>query len=405
MTRLVVKGADVFDAVSGEARTAEVAVEDGRIVGVGPNQGGDEVLDAAGSTMLPGLFDCHVHMLVSNIDVWQAAQLPLSYRVLEATRNLAATLGAGITTVRDAAGADLGVKKAVEDGLIPGPRMQIAISMLCQTGGHADYRLPSGTCAGLLPSLPGAPLSVVDGPDQMRQRVRELVRGGADVVKVASSGGVLSPRDDPRHAHFRDAELAVLLEEADAAGLPVMAHALGTEGIKNAVRAGVRSVEHGVYLDDEAVELMIRHGTYLVPTLSAGRSVLRWAESGAAIHEDTLRKQRAASESHARSFQRAVEAGVKVAMGTDAGVTPHGDNLWELELMVEAGMSPVEALLAATRNAAQLLGLADELGTIEVGKRADFVLVDGDPLDVVGLSLRITDIFKDGLRVAGRDRA
>jgi imidazolonepropionase-like amidohydrolase len=403
MTTLVFSGGDVFDVRARGVSRLDIAVEDGRIAKLGRDLDGDRVIDATGHTILPGLIDCHVHLVMRNTDVWRTAQLAISYVVLETAASLGATLDAGITTVRDAGGADLGVKEAVEHGLVRGPRVQIAITMLSQTGGHADYRLPSGVCAGPLPRLPGTPAAVVDGCDEIRRTVRALVRGGADVIKICATGGVLSPRDDPRHAHFRDSELRVIVEEADAAGLPVMAHALGSAGIKAAVRAGVRSIEHGVYLDDEAVELMLEHGTFLVPTLCAGRGVLRAAEAGVALHESSLRKQRHAIEHHQRSFQRALAAGVPVAMGTDSGVTAHGENLWELELLHEAGMSPADVLLAATRNAARLLGLEEQIGAIDIGKRADLVLVRGDGLDFTRLRERIVAVYKDGVRVAGAE--
>ena len=200
---------------------------------------------------------------------------------------------------------------------------------------------------------------------------------------------------------FRDEELAVLVEEANAGGVHVMAHALGGESIKAAVRAGIRSIDHAVYLDDEGIELMLEHGTFLVPTLGAPRAVLDSAKAGMAIHEASLRKQLDASKHHQRSVERAIKAGVKVAMGTDAGVSRHGDNIREVEFMVEAGMTPQDAWLAATRNAAELLGVLDELGTIEPGKRADLVLLQGDALDVEGLPGRIAAVYKDGKRVVG----
>jgi imidazolonepropionase-like amidohydrolase len=395
-SRLIVRGGRVFDPESGELYELDVAVEGGRVAELGVGLDGGDVVDAAGLTVLPGLFDCHVHVTVRDTDVWRAVQVPLSYRLYEAVVHLKATLALGITTVRDAAGADLGVKAAVQDGLITGPRMQISVTMLSQTGGHGDYSLPSGVCAGLIPQLPGTPNPVVDGPDEMRRAVRAVLRCGADVIKVAATGGVLSPRDDPRHAHFRPRELEVLVEEASAAGVPVMAHALGAAGIKAAVRAGVRSIEHGVYLDDEAIDLMLEHGTFLVPTLSAGRSVLLAGEAGASLHEESMRKQRTAIRHHEDSFRRALDAGVRIAMGTDAGVTPHGKNLWELALMVDAGMTPVQALRSATRDAAELMGLSNELGAISPGKRADLVLVKGDPFDLEDLGERIARVYKDG---------
>ena len=222
---------------------------------------------------------------------------------------------------------------------------------------------------------------------------------GADVIKVATSGGVLSPRDKPTHAHFRLEELEVLVEEATAAGICVMAHAQATPGIKNAIRAGIRSIDHGIYLDDEAIEMMLERGTWLVPTLVAPRGVIDAAEAGAAIPAASVAKAREVVEIHRASFAKAVAAGVKVAMGTDSGVTPHGENLRELALMVEGGMTPMQAIVATTRSAAELMGLEEELGTLEPGKRADLVVVDGDPLDVATLDQRIGAVYKDGVQV------
>ncbi|HEY6609011.1 MAG TPA: amidohydrolase family protein [Candidatus Limnocylindria bacterium] len=400
MTRTLFTGATIVDGTGAEPAAADLAIENGRIVDVGPSLDGDDRVDLAGKALLPGLFDCHTHVVISGIDTMRLVQTPFSYRFFQAAQNLEATLQVGITTVRDAGGADLGVKQAVEDGLVPGPRMHISLSMISQTGGHGDGWMPyGGTLDALLTKHPGVPQTIVDGPDEMRHKVRELVRMGADVIKVATSGGVLSPRDKPTHAHFRPEELEVLVEEATAAGIFVMAHAQATPGIKNAVRAGIRSIDHGIYLDDEAIDLMLERGTWLVPTLVAPRGVIDAADAGAAIPEASVAKAREVVEIHRASFAKAVAAGVKVAMGTDSGVTPHGDNLRELALMVDGGMTPMQALVATTSSAAELMGLEGELGTLEPGKRADLVVVDGDPLDVVTLDQRISAVYQDGAKV------
>jgi imidazolonepropionase-like amidohydrolase len=282
--------------------------------------------------------------------------------------------------------------------------MHISIVMLSQTGGHGDSWMPCGAQVTPRTVDPGRPNHIVDGPEEMRRKVRELVRMGADVIKVATSGGVLSPRDEPTHAHFRLQELEVLVEEANAAGIFVMAHAQATPGIKNAIRAGIRSIDHGIYLDDEAIELMLQKGAWLVPTLVAATGVVKAAEAGVAIPAASLRKALEVIEAHKDSFRRAVEAGVKVAMGTDSGVTPHGDNLEELQLMAENGMSPEQVLVATTSSAAELMGLEQELGTIEPGKRADLVVVDGDPYDFASLKSRIAAVYQDGRLVAEAER-
>jgi imidazolonepropionase-like amidohydrolase len=400
--RTLFSGAQVFDTRTGALAEADVTVEDGRIVEVGSGLDGDEAVDVAGRTLLPGLFDCHTHVMISHIDMWKLVQQPFSYMFYIAEKNLEATLGIGITTVRDAGGADLGVKQAVEEGLILGPRMQISIGMLSQTGGHGDAWMPSGTHVPLFPDWPGSPSTLVDGAEEMRRKVRELIRNGADVIKVATTGGVLSPRDDPRHAHFSEDELEMLVTEASAAGRWVMAHAQGSEGIKRAIRAGIRSIDHGIYLDDEAISLMLERGTYLVPTLVAPTGVITAAEAGASIPEASIRKAKEVIEIHRESFRRAAEAGVKVAMGTDSGVTPHGENLRELELMTEGGMTPAQALIATTAVAAELMGLERDLGTLEAGKRADIVVVEGDPLELKTLAERIEAVYKDGALVVDR---
>ena len=394
--RTVFSGGQVFDGSGAPLADGDVAIEDGRIVEVGPGLDGDEAIDVGGRTLLPGLFDCHTHVMLGHIDIWRLIQMPFSYRFYDAITNLGATLSAGITTVRDAGGADLGVKQAVDDGLIPGPRLQISIRMLSQTGGHGDGWLPSGERIHLFPDYPGSPGSIVDGPDQIRRKVRQLVQAGADVIKIATSGGVLSPRDKPDQPGFDVEEIEAMVAEAHAAGLEVMSHAQATSGIKNAVRAGVRSIEHGIYLDDEAIQLMLDRGAYLVATLVAARGVVDAAEAGASIPAASLAKAIEVLTAHRESFRAAYEAGVKIAMGTDSGVTPHGENLRELELMAECGMPPEEVLVATTRVAAELMGYADELGTLEAGKRADLVVVDGDPFEFATLRERIDAVYKDG---------
>lgn len=405
MTRTVFAGGSVFDGTGAPAGSADVLIEDGLIVDVGTDLDGDDVVDCSGRVILPGLIDSHVHVLFSGVNILRMMQTPFSYPFYEAINNLRASLDIGITHIRDASGADLGVAQAVRDGLIAGPRMQISISMISQTGGHGDGWQPCGAVIPLIGPHPGRPSTIVDGADAMRTVVRELVRAGADVIKVATSGGVLSPRDDPRHGHFRDAEIAVLVEEATAAGLFVMAHAQATDGIKVAIRNGIRSIEHGIYLDDEAIQMMLDAGTWLVPTLSAPRAVLIMADSGVPMPAAVISKARMVLEAHDDSIGRAIAAGVKVAMGTDSGVGPHGHNLGELGLMAGLGMTPAQAWQATTSSAAELLGIDDEFGTLEPGKRADIVVLDGSVDDLVGLEQRIMAVYQDGVLVGGHDVA
>jgi imidazolonepropionase-like amidohydrolase len=394
MASTVFTGGQIFDGTGAAPSPGDLRVEDGRITGVGVGLEGDRQVEVGGKTIFPGFFDCHVHLTMTSIDTLERLNAPPSYRFYEALNNMQVTLDAGITSVRDASGADLGVKRAVDNGLVPGPRMQIAISMLSQTGGHGDGHVLCG--ADIRMPWPGAPSGVVDGPDEMRKRVRELIRHGASVIKVATSGGVLSPISDPRLGHLRDAELEVLVEEATAAGLHVMAHAQATDGIKAAVRNGIRSIEHGIYLDNEAIQMMLDRGTYLVPTLLAPRLVVEGAGAGVRLSERVLEKVHMVIAAHTDSIARAIDAGVTIAMGTDSGVGPHGQNLRELGLLVDAGLSPIGALVSATKTAAELLGVEDELGTIAEGKIADFIIVDGDPLDVDKIQQNIIGVYKGG---------
>lgn len=401
MTRTVFSNASIFDGTGAPFADGDVLVEGGRIVDVGSGFDGDVQVDLGGRSLLPGFGDCHVHVMFPGIDIFRMMQKPFSLAFYEAAINLRKTLDIGITSIRDAGGADLGVKTAVEQGLIAGPRMLISLTMLSQTGGHGDGWLPSGMHYDLMQKHPGVPDNIVDGPEQIRHKVRELIRMGADVIKVATSGGVLSPRDDPKHAHFDLEELTMLVDTAEGLGCHVMAHAQAYDGIKNAVKAGIRSIDHGIYLDEEAIDLMKAKGTFLVPTLVAPVGVVKAAAAGAQIPESSLQKAKEVIEIHRESFTKAAAAGVRVAMGTDSAVTPHGENLEELALMAEYGLEPLDVLKATTSTAAECMDVLDDRGTIEAGKRADFVVVDGDPLDFTGLKDRIAAVFMDGDLVAG----
>ncbi|MFF0448904.1 amidohydrolase family protein [Streptomyces sp. NPDC004609] len=399
MTRTLIHSGTVFDGTGAGPRPADVVLEDDRILDIGTGLDGDLAVDATGLTVLPGLIDCHVHTVLSGADRLGMMEEPFSYQFFAAARNLRRTLDCGITTVRDAGGADLGVKAALADGLIEGPDVVAAITVLGQTGGHTDGWLANGECLRLLTPHPGRPDMIVDGPAEMRVRVRELVRAGADVIKVCTSGGVLSPRDDPRHAHFDDEELAVCVAEAARAGLAVMAHAQGAEGVRNAVRAGARSIEHGIHLDDTAIGMMADAGVWLVPTLLAPIALTERMDAGAAFPEAVVRKARDVVEVHRASVRRAAEAGVRIAMGTDSGVFPHGSNLRELELLHAAGLDGPAVLRAATSSAAELLGLGDRTGTLAPGRRADLLLLAGDPFDFAEYRSRVRVVFQRGRQV------
>jgi len=397
--RTVLAGGQVFDSIGGTFAAGDIAIDGGRIVGVGAGLDGDTSVDCVGLTLVPGLFDCHVHMTFSgDLDWLRSFQRGFGYQFFEATRNLRRTIDIGITTARDAGFTDIGVKQAIEDGVVEGPRLRIAVTILSQTGGHGDGMMPCGVDVNA-PPYPGMPSGVVDGPDSVRARTREILRAGADQIKIASSGGVLSPTSDPRLAQFLSDEIEEIVAVARAADTYVMAHAQSSAGIKNAVRAGVRSVEHGVYLDDEAIELMLAGDVWLVPTLMAPRGVLDAIERGEQMPDRVVQKAHEVAAVHADSFRRAVSAGVRIAMGTDTGVTPHGENLRELSLMADGGLSPAAVLQATTLEAARLMRLENELGSLEVGKRADVVAIAGDALSFGDLHERIRQVWKDGARL------
>jgi imidazolonepropionase-like amidohydrolase len=399
-----VRGATLIDGTGRDpVRHATVLIEDGRILAVGKDHkisvpDSAEVIDAGDRTLLPGMIDCHVHVMSNPSTIERELSVPPSLALLQCIPRLQATLNAGFTTVRDAGGAPLGIKLAIEQGIIAGPRMQVSVTALCQTGGHGDPFTPS--CLLLSVPLPDVPPSVVDGVEAMRQRVRELLRAGAEWIKICTSGGVLSQTDVPSFSQYTPSEIEVAVVEARAVGKSVMAHALGTQGIKNAIAAGVKSIEHGVWLDEEAIELMKARDVYLVPTLIAPIQVARQSErDGAANPGRESNRVESMIDDHARSFQAAYRAGVKIATGTDSGVGPHGENAEELALMVNSGMSPMDAIISATSRAAALLGVAHSLGTLEGGKVADLLLVNGNPLDNIDIlrdSTRITLVMKDG---------
>lgn len=395
-SRVLLHGGQVFDGTGTPPQQADVVVAGGSIVEVGIDLDGDIGVDVSGATVLPGFIDSHVHATISGVDLMKRLNAPFSYQFYAAAQNLKATLEAGVTTVRDAGGADLGIQQAVADGLIPGPNLLLAINIIGQTGGHSDGWFPSGFDVPLIHPHPGRPPATADGTDELRKVVRSLLRAGADVIKICTTGGVLSPRDDPRHSQFSPAEIEVVVAEAAAAGRAVMAHAQGTNGIKNAVLAGVRSIEHGIYLDEETIDLMLANGTWLVPTLVAPRAVLAAAAAGAQLPQAVIDKALEVTEIHVASVTAAAEAGVRIAMGTDSGVGPHGHNLDELPLMQKCGMSAEAVLAASTSGSAQLCGLQETTGRVAPGLVADLVVVDGDPRELSTLRERLRQVWQGG---------
>lgn len=404
MTRTVLRGGRVFDGTGADPFAADVALAGGRIVEVGAGLGGDTVIDVTGALVAPGLIDCHVHTIFDGMDLARVQGRPFSMEYFEAIGNLRTILHSGVTTVRDAGGADLGVKTAVEQGLVAGPRMTISISALSQTGGHVDGWNVHGDHQRLFVPHPGRPDCVVDGVEGMRKRVRELLRAGADTIKVCASGGVMSTRDDPRHPQFSYDELAVCVEEAAAAGVSVMAHAHGAAGIKQALRAGVRSIEHGVFIDDECVDLFRSTGAWLVPTLLAPVALVEAIDGGMVVAPEMEAKARGIAATHLDAVARAHAGGVRIAMGTDSGVFAHGSAPRELAWLVRAGLSPAQALHAATGSAAALLG-RDDVGRVAAGLVADLVVLDGDLGDLEHFDRDLRLVLQGGEVVRRREGA
>lgn len=384
----IIKNGSLIDGNGGElVLHAAIAIEDEKIVFVGQEkdlpkfEGQVSYMDASGGFILPGFIDTHVHLMLEYEPVENRLSTPFSLNFFKATEYMRNTINAGITSVRDCGGTDAGVKQAVERGYVVGPRMQISITALTTTGGHGDAWTASGqTVKLLLDEYPGMPNGICDGVEEVRKTVREVLRAGADIIKVHSTGGVLSATDHPEFTQFNIDELKVMVEEASfRKGLKVMAHAQGAEGIKNAIKAGIHSIEHGIYLDDECIKLMLENGTFLVPTLLAPVSVLELAET-AGMPDWGVKKAQEAMEAHKESIAKAYRAGVKIAMGTDAGVMAHGTNLRELTLMHEIGMTPMETIVATTKTAAECMGWENKVGTLEVGKLADIVITKINPL-------------------------
>ncbi|MCC4723242.1 amidohydrolase family protein [Salinicoccus sp. RF5] len=396
MGKLFIKNVNLIDGTGSElVQNTNVLVEDGRFKAIGAEESaaeGAEVLDGAGQYMLPGMIDAHVHMMMEFKPLEQRLVTPFSYNFYAAMEYLNRTLNAGVTTVRDALGSDLGLKKAIEDGLVRGPRMQISVNALTITGGHGDGFNYSGVVTDLMQPHPGMPHGICDGVEEVRKKTREMLRAGADIIKVHATGGVSSPTDHPKFTQFSLEELKVIVEEAKFRnGVKVMAHAQGLEGVRQCVEAGIHSIEHGIFLDDEVCGMMKDQGTYLVPTLLAPVSVLEFAEE-LGMAKTAVEKSEEVIEIHKESFTRAYKAGVKIAMGTDAGVFKHGTNLRELELMVECGMTPGDAITASTKTAAECMGYTD-LGLVKEGYVADFIFSKENPLENIG-ALKDNDNIK-----------
>jgi imidazolonepropionase-like amidohydrolase len=329
------------------------------------------VIDLQGRTVMPGLIDCHVHLAPWALRLVAHPDQRLMELAAETVRALSTTLMGGCTTARDLGGLDPGFRDAVGRGVVAGPRLQVSCVIVSPTNGMADPVSVQGIRS---PSLPGMPEPECDGPHAARAKVREVLRAGADVVKIAVSGGVSAPRLPARRPLFTPEEIAAVVDEAHRADAPVACHAVGGPNTLAAVRAGVDTIEHGAWLDDETVGEMARRGTWYVPTFA----IYRWhAERGTALRQARARELIAP---HRESFARALAAGVRIALGTDSGAYGHGETAVELAHMVEAGLSPAEAIVAGTGRAATCLGIDGETGTLAAGMAADVLVLERDPL-------------------------
>lgn len=342
-----------------------------------------DTLDLAGKTVIPGLINLHVHMMLDAGNNPEAGlSQPVAYQVLQAARRAQAMLEAGITTARDLGGyefAEMSLKRAINEGWLPGSRLLTSGPVLTMTGGHGHFFGRE-----------------VDGEDEARKGARYNIKMGADCIKMMATGGVMTAGVDPNNTQLSEAELRAGFQEAINAGKLTASHAQGTSGIKNAVRAGVRTIEHGIFLDDEAINLMIERGTYLSATLAAPKMIVAFGEA-AGVPKFMVDKSRRVMERHLQSFADAFKAGVNIACGSDAGTpfNPHTDLTTEIQMMIEGGMTALQALTAATRTSAEALMLPD-LGTLATGKLADLVVLDGDPLADLEVLRQPLLVYKEG---------
>lgn len=389
---LAIVGGTLIDGMGGDpVRSGVVVIEDGKVVAAGSQKSvaipaGAKRLDASGRTILPGFIDCHVHGTYRARDMRQHLLNTPTYNVLRSLDIFRETLACGITTARDMGGADAGFRAAIEEGHIDGPRLLISLGMISQTGGHGDYWVPAGMRIQKRMWLPN---TVADGVEEIRRVVRELLMRGADFIKICATGGITSVTDSWDEPQFTIAEIRTAVEEAAAKRRRVAVHAEGVEGIRNAVAAGIHTLEHGWFLDEESADTMIKLGTWWVPTLAlVPLSVKRRGEdkswAGHQMGQEDVKDSEIyrLMQDQIPVWKDAVRRGVKVAMGTDQS---HrllvGENMVELEFMVNwLGMSPMEVIVASTRRAAECIE-RPELGALTPGKIADVLVIDGDPLD------------------------
>ncbi len=379
-----------------------LVIDDGRITNVVSGyvkpSDGDKLIDLSKQTVLPGLMDMHTHLMGqhSKDSYTEKFFMEESDYALRSTMFARATLMAGFTTVRDL--GDNGInsvslRKAINEGWIIGPRIYTAGKSIATTGGHAD---PTNGLKGDYRRDAGPVEGVINGADDARKAVRQRYKDGADLIKLTATGGVLSLAASGQNPQFTDEELRAIVETAKDYNMVVTVHAHGAEGMKRAVLAGVNSVEHGTYMTDEIMELMKERGTYWVPTNMAGEWVAKKAEEPGYFPEIVRPKAAAIGPAIRQTFSAAYKAGVKIAFGTDSGVSPHGENAHEFELMVEGGMPAMKAIQSATLEGSRLLRVEDRLGTLEVGKLADVIAVEGDPLHDISAMRSVVFVMKEG---------
>jgi imidazolonepropionase-like amidohydrolase len=393
---ILIKCGRLVDGTTGDTReSVSILVRGDRIEAVGKDAAAADaqVVDLSWATVLPGMIDCHTHLAFHPGDIaGSALRESAADQALYAAAAARATLLAGFTTVRDLGApnyVDVALKRAIERGDAEGPRVLAAGWSLSITGGHGDI----GNSYSPFIELPHS--NIADGVDEVRKLVRKDVKYGADWIKILATGGVLSAGDNPGAQQYSYDEIKAAVDEAAMSGRRVAAHCHGTSGIKDCVRAGVASIEHGSFLDDEAIRMMKDKGTYLVPTTFVGDFVIdHGAEFG--LRGENIQKAKATIPRAHESFSRALRAGVKIAFGTDSGVFPHGQNAHEFGVMTRLGMEPIAAIRSATSSAADLLGLSKDLGTIEVGKLADVVAVPRDPVQDIRALEEVRFVMKSG---------